>query len=86
MTGNTLHGNLAGQGTMSREQYLHECKKRAGALLLDGKPHEAVASMVEDLNRWPDLQPPKWLIDMGNMLADANGNTRSLVAWIDGFR
>ena len=26
MTGNTLHGNFAGQGTMSREQYLERAK------------------------------------------------------------
>ena len=86
MTGNTLHGNLAGQGTMSRAQYLNECKKRAGALLLDGKPHEAVASMVNDLNHWSELAPSKWLIDMGYVLADGQDNTRNLVAWIDGFR
>ena len=37
MTGNTAHGNFAGQGTMSREQYLERAKGRARLYVIEGK-------------------------------------------------
>ena len=83
MTGNTLHGNLAGQGTMSREEYLARAKRRAGGYWLDGNLHQAVNSLVNDLQSWKDLRIPDFMIDLGRTLADDN-DYAGVRLWIDG--
>jgi hypothetical protein len=84
MTGNTLHGNFAGQGTMSRGQYLDRAKGRARLYVIEGKLDEAVSSLESDLDKWPDLQQPKWIIDIGRNLA-RDGNQGLVLTWIEGF-
>ena len=85
MTGNTLHGNFAGQGTMSRGQYLERAKGRARLYVIEGKLHEAVSSLASDLDKWPDLRQPKWMIDIGRNAGQRNGKRRLVLTWIEGF-
>ena len=84
MTGNTLHANLAHQMTVSRAEYLEQCKREATALLVDRKPFAAVERMSETTT-WQELAQPQWIIDLGYVLA-REGNAANLKAWIDGFQ
>lgn len=85
MTNNTLHANLAGQGTITAEEYVARAQRRAGMFWLDGKYEAAVISLATDLSRWPDLRVPDWIVDGGMRMAvdkDAHG----VRLWIDGIR
>lgn len=84
-TGNTLHARLAGQGTLTREQYLAQCKQRAHKILEVDMKSTAVESLIRDLTPWRDLTPSQLEMDLGRILA-RDGTSEHVRAWIDGFK
>jgi hypothetical protein len=70
--------------TMTREQYVERSKERALALLRVGRMHEAVASMMIDMQEHPNCGVPHE-IHMIGICAAAAGNAVVARAYIDGF-
>jgi hypothetical protein len=70
--------------TMTREQYVDACKKRALALLRAGRRREAVASMMMDMRKRPDCGVPHGVHAIG-ILAAAADDAAVARAYIEGF-
>jgi hypothetical protein len=84
LTGDTIHANLTGVKTMTREAYVELCKADARGYLERGDLRGAVAAMASDLGKWNDLRPPAELTVAGLELARA-GDRRGVEAWVEGF-
>ena len=67
----------------SREEHLAWCKKRA-LEYLPGDPREAMASMMSDLKKHPELENHIGL-RIAPMFYGAHNDERAVRAWIEGF-
>lgn len=85
MTGNTAHGNFAGQGTMTRDQYVERCKGRARLSMMVGDPKKAVHELIDDLGRYKDTSPPSYIADLGLVLLK-EADEYWISHWIEGIR
>lgn len=85
MTGNTAHALLAGQGTIDRTEYMRRAKSCARLVFDQGDLHGAVDLMISYLNRWSELRPPDYMMDIGWALA-AEDDAPGVKLWIEGFQ
>lgn len=83
-TGNTAHGWVAGQATMTRDQYMELCKSRARLALLEGKPDKAVHDLIADLGKYKETAPPHYIAQLGLVLLK-EGDEIMIQKWIEGF-
>jgi hypothetical protein len=79
-----LRVSLTLSPTMTREQYIARCKKRALALLRVGRIREAVASMMMDMRKGPNCGVPHEIHAIG-ISAAATGDAAMARAYIVGF-
>ena len=70
--------------TMTREQYVERSKERARSLLRVGRIHEAVASMMMDMRKYPNCEVPHEIHAIG-IYAAAAGDVAVARAYIEGF-
>jgi hypothetical protein len=70
--------------TITREQYVERSKERALALLTVGRIREAVASMMEDMQKGPNCGVPREIHLIGISAAVA-GDAAVARAYIEGF-
>jgi hypothetical protein len=73
--------------TVTRKQYLERSKERARALLRVGRIHQAVASMMMDMRKYPNspnCEVPHEIHAIG-IYAAAAGDAALARAYIDGF-
>ena len=69
---------------MTREQYVERSKERARSLLRVGQIHEAVASMMMDMRKYPNCEVPHEIHAIG-IHAAAAGDVAVTRAYIEGF-
>ena len=70
--------------TVTREQYVERSKKRARSLLRVGRIHQAVASMMMDMRKYPNCEVPHEIHAIG-ICAAAAGDAAVARAYIEGF-
>jgi len=70
--------------TVTREQYVEQCKERARALLRVAQIREAVTSMMADMRKHPDCGVPHE-IHVTGIFAAAAGDAVAARAYIEGF-
>ena len=70
--------------TVTREQYVERSKERARSLLRVGRIHQAVASMMMDMRKYPDCEVPHEIHATG-IFAAAAGDAALARAYIEGF-
>ena len=73
--------------TVTREQYVERSKERARSLLMVGRIHQAVASMMMDMRKYPNYpncEVPHEIHATG-IFAAAAGDAVLARAYIEGF-
>ena len=68
----------------TREQYVARSKERARALINVGRIHEAVASMMMDMRKYPNCEVAHEIHAIG-IYAAAAGDVAVVRAYIEGF-
>jgi len=71
---------------MNRQQHLEWCKKRAHGYLAHGDVHNAITSMLSDLQKHPETKLDKDSpLPMLGMMTIASGDIKGAKSFIDGF-
>ena len=70
--------------TVTREQYVERSKERARSLLMVGRIHQAVASMMMDMRKHPNCGVPPEINAIG-IFAAAASDAALARAYIEGF-
>ena len=69
---------------LTREQHVERSKERARSLISVGRTREAVASMMMDMQKYPNCEVSREIHAIG-IFAAADGDVAVVRAYIEGF-